>query len=91
MPLKYIKVLFFGPPRAGKTSTRRRLVGEIQNLAKEPAQASTGTAENYDIIVKVNKDRTTASTSIIKKSKWSTVKDFEAMEKTLMKQIWMKN
>ena len=76
IPLKYLKVLFFGPPRTGKTSTRRRLVGEIQNLAKEPAQASTGTAENYDVIVKVNEDRTTASTSIIKRSKWSTVKAF---------------
>ena len=32
IPLKYLKVLFFGPPRTGKTSMRRRLVGEIRNL-----------------------------------------------------------
>ena len=56
IPLKYLKVLFFGPPRTGKTSMRRRLVGEIQNLAKKPVQASTGTAEMYDVIVKVVED-----------------------------------
>ena len=61
IPLKYLKVLFFGPPRTGKTSMRRRLVGEIQNLAnlKEPVQASTGTAEVYDAIVQVVEDKTT--------------------------------
>jgi len=51
--LKYLKVLFFGPPRTGKTSMRRRLVGEILNLANEPVQPSTGTAEHHDVIVKV--------------------------------------
>ena len=51
--LKYLKMLFFGPPRTGKTSMRRRLVGEIQNLTNKPVQASTGTAESYDAIVKL--------------------------------------
>ena len=50
--LKYLKMLFFGPPRTGKTSMRRRLVGEILNLTNEPVQASTGTAEVHDVIVK---------------------------------------
>ena len=72
--LKYLKVLFFGPPRSGKTSMRRRLVGEIQNLAKEPVQASTGVAEVYDVIVKPVEDKTTTSTTVITKSEWSTVK-----------------
>ena len=34
--LKYLKMLFFGPPRTGKTSMRRRLVGEIVNLTNKP-------------------------------------------------------
>ena len=72
--LKYLKVLFFGPPRTGKTSMRRRLVGEIQNLSNEPVQASTGTAEAYDVIVKLVEDKLTTSTTVITKSKWSTVK-----------------
>ena len=71
-----MKFLFFGPPQTGKTSTRRRLVGEIQNLAKEPVpvQASTGTAEHYDVIVKLVEDKITTSTTVITKSEWSTVK-----------------
>ena len=87
IPLKYLKVLFFGPPRTGKTSMRRRLVGEIQNLANEPVQASTGTAEVHEVIVK----KVTISTAVIKKSskntettteyKWSSVKVLCGKEK----------
>ena len=81
IPLKYLKVLFFGPPRTGKTSMRRRLIGEIQNLAKVPVQASTGAAEHYDVIVKVVEDKITTSTTVITKSKWSTVKALFGHEK----------
>jgi len=52
---------------------RRRLVGEIQNLTQENDQASTGTAEMYDVIVMVVEDKTTMSTSVIRKSEWSNV------------------
>ena len=60
---------------------RRRLVGEILNLAKEPVQASTGTAEAYDVIVKLVEDKITTSTTVVTKSKWSTVKAFFGKEK----------
>ena len=82
IPLRYLKVLFFGAPRTGKTSLRRRLVGEIQNLAKEPVQVSTGTAEHYDVIVKVVKDKTTFSTTVIMRSEWSSVKALFGKEKS---------
>ena len=81
IPLKYLKVLFFGPPRTGKTSMRRRLVGEIQNLAKKPVQASTGTAEVYDVIVKVVEDKTTTSRTVIRNSEWSTVQALFGQER----------
>ena len=81
IPLKYLKVLFFGPPRTGKTSMRRRLVREIKNLTNEPIQASTGTAEVYDVIVKPVEDKTTTSKSLITKSEWSNVKALFGKEK----------
>ena len=39
-----------------------------------PVQASTGTAECYNVIVKVFEDKITTSTAVIAKSEWSTVK-----------------
>ena len=85
--LKYVKFLFFGPPRTGKTSMRRRLVGEIQNLVKEPVQTSTGTSEHHNVIVKLVEekisDKITASTTVITKSKWSAVKALFSKEKSI--------
>lgn len=50
--LRYLKFLFFGPPRSGKTSFRKRLVKEIHNLGSlgEPS-VSTGVAETNDVII----------------------------------------
>ena len=54
---------------------RRRLVGEIKNLTNEPTnQPSTGTADCYDVIVKLVEDKTTTSLALITKSEWSSVK-----------------
>ena len=80
--LKYVKFLFFGPPRTGKTSMRRRLVGEIQNLAKEPVQTSTGTSKHYDVIVMLP-DKISTSTTVITKSSWSTVKALFSKKKSI--------
>ena len=62
---------------------RRRLVGEIVNLKNEPVQASTGTAEHYDVIVKLFDDKTTYSTTVITKSEWSSVKALFGKEKSM--------
>ena len=51
---------------------------EIQNLAKEPVQTSTSTAEMYDVIVRVFEDKIINSPAVITKSEhrseWSNVK-----------------
>ena len=81
VPLKYLKVLFFGPPRTGKTSLRRRLVGEIENLAnlEKTVQPSTGTAECCDVIIR--EDKITTETTVITESKWSSIKVLCGKEK----------
>ena len=100
---------------------RRRLVGEIQNLTREGVQASTGTAEVHEVIVKkirieensthdtgksfqassieksdviINpaEDKTTTSTAVITKSKWSSVKGVFGKENStheLDEELWL--
>ena len=94
IPLKYLKVLFFGPPRTGKTSMRRRLVGEIQNLANLKEPASTGTAEVYDAIVKVVEETVQGDTepydSIVKvvEDKTTTSVAFNPKPAVITKSEW---
>ena len=70
MDLLYLKFLFLGIPRSGKTSTRRRLVQEIINLRSlGQHSASTGVAETSDIIIK----RLTSEYSAIANSNWQSI------------------
>ena len=49
----FLKFFFIGAPLSGKTSTRRRLVGEIKNLkALEEPINSTGIAETSSVVIK---------------------------------------
>ena len=79
IPLKYLKVLFFGPPRTGKTSMRRRLVGEILNLTGKSVQPSTGIADIHDVIV--------TSTAVITECNWSSVKVLFDKEKSTHEKV----
>ena len=40
--LRVVKSLFFGPPSVGKTTTRKRITGEIENLSTSAPPTSTG-------------------------------------------------
>ena len=40
--LRIVKSLFFGPPSVGKTTTRKRMTGEIDNLSTSGPPTSTG-------------------------------------------------
>ena len=69
--MRYLKFLYFGPPRSGKSSTRRRLVKEIINLSSLGEQPiSTGLAETNDVIIK----KLTSETSGISGSQWWSMK-----------------
>ena len=71
LTLRYLKFLFLGPPRSGKTSTRRRLVQEIVNLMSVgESSRSTGVAETSDVIIK----KLISETAGISNSKWWSLK-----------------
>ena len=71
LTLRYLKFLFFGPPRSGKSSTRRRLIKEIVNLSQHSGPSiSTGVAETNDVIIK----KLTSEPAAIAGSQWWSMK-----------------
>ena len=71
LTLRYLKFLFFGPPRSGKSTTRRRLIGEIVNLHQLGGPSiSTGVAETNDVIIK----KLTCEPAAIAGSQWQSMK-----------------
>ena len=71
LTLRYLKFLFFGPPRSGKSSTRRRLIKEIVNIHQlGVASVSTGVAETNDVIIK----KLTSEPAAIVGSQWWSMK-----------------
>ena len=71
LTLRYLKFLFFGPPRSGKSSTRRRLIKEIVNLSQLGVPSiSTGVAETNDVIIK----ELTSKPAAIAGSQWWSMK-----------------
>ena len=74
LEMLFLKFLFAGQPRQGKTTARRRLMGENIDLETageaEKPQASTGTVESgHDMIVQSLTD----TTAVITEKKWSVV------------------
>ena len=70
----FIKVILLGAPRLGKTTMRRRLTGEIDDISSsgEGEQPSTGTVESGPSIVIRNLSSTTA---LITESQWLATKN----------------
>ena len=51
--LHFLKFLFIGPPRSGKSTTIKRLIGELVNLHQSSGSLpSTGVAETHNVIIK---------------------------------------
>ena len=64
LTMRYLKFIFFGLPRSGKSSTLRRLIREIVNLREVGGVSkSTGVAESSEVIIK---KLTSAPAAIIK-------------------------
>ena len=78
LELLFLKILFSGPPRQGKTSARRRLEGEIVDLMSageaDLVQPSTGAVESGSgMIIK----SVSSSTAIVTEAEWHAVKSPE--------------
>ena len=74
----FLKILFSGPPRQGKTSARRRLEGEIVDLMSageaDLVQPSTGAVESGSGMIVQS---VSSSTAVVTEAEWRAVKSLE--------------
>ena len=86
----FVKIIFLGPPRLGKTTARRRLTGEITDIssAAEPEQPSTGAVESGgNVFVR----RISNTTAVMTQSEWSVMKDLTEEARMLLQFIYNHN
>ena len=77
LAMTYLKLILFGTPRSGKSSTRRRLLEEINNLcAIGKNSKSTGAAESTEVIIRKKAEELTSVPFVIDSSedKWLPLK-----------------
>ena len=81
--LKYLKFLFLGPPRAGKTTFLRRLINEIISISPQEVEPSTPVAEIHNgvIVVSPDEEEMGKKSAVITKSSWSSVKSDGDLDK----------
>ena len=88
LEMLFLKFLFSGPPRLGKTTALRRLVGEIADLMSageaDRVHASTGAVESgSNMIVK----SVSSSTAVVTKAKWCAAKSLKDEARMLFLQL----
>ena len=67
--MQYLKIVLFGPPGSGKSSTLRRLLQEIENLRQcGKESSSTGMADTKEVVIK----KLTSTTAAL--PQWKSVK-----------------
>ena len=78
LELLFLKILFSGPPRQGKTSARRHLEGEIVDLMSageaDLVQPSTGAVESGSGMIVQS---VSSSTAVVTEAEWHAVKSLE--------------
>ena len=77
LDIPFLKLLLLGPPRLGKTTLCRRLMGEIVDLKSageaENVQPSTGAMESGYVVVR----NVSSTTAVLIQSEWSAVKSLQ--------------
>ena len=85
LTLRYLKILFFGIPRSGKSTMRRRLVQEIINIRRHgQPSVSTGVAEACEIIIK----KMTSEAVAIAGSQWYSLRKSKEGERPTKDNIY---
>ena len=86
----FVKVIFLGAPRLGKTTMRRRLTGEIDDIdsAGEPEQPSTGAVEaGHNVIIR----NLSSTTAVVTPSEWSATKDLSEEANMLLQFFYQRS
>ena len=89
LDMYFLKFLFVGAPRLGKTSMRRRLTGEIADIssAGEAEQPSTGTIESRQVIIR----SLSSSTAVISAENWSSLQGLSDEARMLLQFFYETN
>ena len=89
LDMYFLKFLFVGAPRLGKTSMRRRLTGEIADIssAGEAEQPSTGTVESRQVIIR----SLSSSTAVISAENWSSLQGLSDEARMLLQFFYETN
>ena len=88
--LPFLKMVFIGAPRLGKTTMRRRLTREIDDIdsAGEAEQPSTGVLEpEHNVIIK----NFSSTTAVVTPSEWSATKGILEETRMLFQFIYQKD
>ena len=88
--LPFLKMVFIGAPRLGKTTMRRRLTREIDDIdsAGEAEQPSTGVLEpEHNVIIK----NFSSTTAVVTPSEWSATKGISEETRMLFQFIYQKD
>ena len=86
--LPFLKMVFIGAPRLGKTTMRRRLTREIDDIdsSGEAEQPSTGVLEpEHNVVIK----NLSSTTAVVTPSEWSVTRDISEEARMLFRFIYL--
>ena len=90
LDMYFLKFIFVGPPRMGKTSLLRRLIGEIVDIisaAESSEQPSTGTVESAHMVIR----NLSSTTAVMTPGNWSSIKGLSEEARMLLQFFYQTN
>ena len=90
LDMYFLKFIFIGPPRMGKTSLLRRLIGEIIDIisaADSSEQPSTGAVESTRMVIR----NLSSTTAVMTPGNWSSIKGLSEEARMLLQFFYQTN